>query len=255
MKNAIERRLEIYETIQRDGKKSVNELSDMFNVSYVTIRSDLRLLENNGHIIRSHGAAMPNVGLVTELNIKEKQTLNCENKRKIGKVAASLIHEYDSIIIDSGTTTKAIIPFIKHIENLTVMTNGLDIAVDLSSISGVEVLMPGGKLRKGALSFSGPQAEKSLKNYSFKKIFLGVDGFDLRSGITTHNEQEASLNRLLCDISAEVIALADSSKFNKHSCHMIRGFGDIDILISDSGIPPKYLKELRSTGVEVIIVD
>jgi DeoR family transcriptional regulator of aga operon len=254
-RNALERRTEIYEIVRRDRKKGVNELSDMFKVSCVTIRSDLRILEENGYILRSNGAAMPNVGLVTELHIKEKQTLNCEIKRKIGKVAASLIHEDDSVIIDSGTTTKEIVPFLKHVKNITVMTNGLDIAVDLSSINDINVLMPGGKLRKDALSFCGSQAEQSLKNYSFRKFFLGVDGFDLRAGITTHNEQEASLNRLMCDISAEVIALADSSKFNKHSCHMIRAFGDIDILISDSGIPQEYVKKLCDMGVEVIIVD
>jgi len=117
------------------------------------------------------------------------------------------------------------------------------------------VLMPGGILRKNALSFSGSQAEQGLKNYCFDKLFLGVDGFDLRAGITTHNEQEASLNRLMCDISEQVIAVADSSKFGKRSCHMIREFGKIDILVTDSGIPEEYVEGLRDMKVEVIIVE
>ena len=127
--------------------------------------------------------------------------------------------------------------------------------MELANTTGVEVLMTGGVLRKSALSFSGSQAENSLRNYRFDKVFLGVDGFDLRVGITTHNEQEASLNRLMCDISETIIAVADSTKFSKRSCHMIREFGDIDILVTDSGIPEEYVQELKDHKIEVIIVD
>ena len=127
--------------------------------------------------------------------------------------------------------------------------------MELASAPGVEVLMSGGVLRKNALSFSGSQAEHSLKNYRFDKVFLGVDGFDLRAGITTHNEQEASLNRLMCEISEQVIAVADSSKFGKRSCHMIREFGNIDILVTDSDIPEDYVQGLREMKVDVIIVE
>ncbi|WP_318466669.1 transcriptional repressor AgaR [Photobacterium leiognathi] len=255
MKSAIERRMEIVTVVNQDGKARVEDLAEKFNVSSVTIRSDLSFLEKNGYVVRSHGAAIPNSGVIAELTIHEKRRNNAGVKSLLGKAAAQLIHGGDTVILDSGTTTREIAASLKAMENVVVMTNGLDVAMELSSAPGVEVLMSGGVLRKEALSFSGSQAEAGLKNYRFDKVFLGVDGFDLRAGITTHSEQEASLNRLMCEISEQVIAVADSSKFGKRSCHMIREFGNIDILVTDSGIPEDYLAGLRDMRVEVIIVE
>ena len=255
MKSAVERRMEIIDVVNRDGKARVEDLAALFNVSSVTIRSDLSFLESNGYVVRSHGAAIPNTGVVAELTVHEKRRHNPDIKTRIGQAAAKLINSGDTVILDSGTTAKEIASSLKSIGSAVVMTNGLDVAMELASAPGIEVLMPGGILRKNALSFSGPQAEQGLKNYCFDKLFLGVDGFDLRAGITTHNEQEASLNRLMCDISEQVIAVADSSKFGKRSCHMIREFGKIDILVTDSGIPDEYVEGLRDMKVEVIIVE
>ncbi|WP_064609492.1 transcriptional repressor AgaR [Photobacterium sp. J15] len=255
MKSAVERRMEIVNVVNRDGKARVEDLASRFNVSSVTIRSDLSFLEKNGYVVRSHGAAIPNTGVIAELTVHEKRRQNAGIKSLLGQAAAELIEDGDTVILDSGTTTREIAAGLSNAENVVVMTNGLDVAMELSSKPGVEVLMTGGVLRKKALSFSGSQAESSLKNYRFDKVFLGVDGFDLRSGITTHNELEASLNRLMCEISEQVIAVADSSKFGKRSCHMIREFGNIDTLVTDSGIPDDYVQGLRDMKVNVIIVE
>lgn len=255
MKSAVERRMEIVNVVNHDGKARVEDLAAQFDVSSVTIRSDLSLLEKNGYVVRSHGAAIPNTGVIAELTVHEKRRQNTGVKSLIGQAAAKLIESGDTVILDSGTTTREIATSLKSLEDVVVMTNGLDVAMELASAPGVEVLMSGGVLRKNALSFSGSQAEYSLKNYRFDKVFLGVDGFDLRAGITTHSEQEASLNRLMCEISEQVIAVADSSKFGKRSCYMIREFGNIDILVTDSDIPEDYVQGLREMKVEVIIVD
>ncbi|EJP3285336.1 DeoR/GlpR transcriptional regulator [Vibrio parahaemolyticus] len=247
--------MEIVNVVNRDGKARVEDLAAQFDVSSVTIRSDLSLLEKNGYVVRSHGAAIPNTGVIAELTVHEKRRQNTGVKSLIGQAAAKLIESGDTVILDSGTTTREIATSLKSLEDVVVMTNGLDVAMELASAPGVEVLMSGGVLRKNALSFSGSQAEYSLKNYRFDKVFLGVDGFDLRAGITTHSEQEASLNRLMCEISEQVIAVADSSKFGKRSCYMIREFGNIDILVTDSDIPEDYVHGLREMKVEVIIVD
>ncbi|EIO4604836.1 DeoR/GlpR transcriptional regulator [Vibrio parahaemolyticus] len=247
--------MEIVNVVNRDGKARVEDLAAQFDVSSVTIRSDLSFLEKNGYVVRSHGAAIPNTGVIAELTVHEKRRQNAGIKSLIGQAAAKLIESGDTVILDSGTTTREIATSLKSLEDVVVMTNGLDVAMELASAPGVEVLMSGGVLRKNALSFSGSQAEHSLKNYRFDKVFLGVDGFDLRAGITTHNEQEASLNRLMCEISEQVIAVADSSKFGKRSCHMIREFGNIDTLVTDSDIPEDYVQGLREMKVEVIIVD
>ncbi|HCH49476.1 MAG TPA: DeoR/GlpR transcriptional regulator [Proteus sp.] len=255
MKAAVERRMEILDMVNQKGKARVEDLAELFKVSSVTIRSDLSFLEKNGYIVRSHGAAIPNTGFIAELSIHEKRGQNAGIKSLIGKAAATLIKDGDTVILDSGTTTREIATHLKSRENVVVMTNGLDVAMELANTTGVEVLMTGGVLRKSALSFSGSQAENSLRNFRFDKVFLGVDGFDLRVGITTHNEQEASLNRLMCDISETIIAVADSTKFSKRSCHMIREFGEIDVLVTDSGIPEEYIQELKDHKIEVIIVD
>lgn len=255
MKIAVERRMEIVSIVNQEGKARVDDLATRFNVSSVTIRSDLNFLEKNGYIVRSHGVALSNTGVIAELTVHEKRRQNSGSKSLIGQAAAKLIHNGNTIILDSGTTTFEIASNIKSLSDVVVMTNGLDLAMDLASSSGIEVLMSGGVLRKNALSFSGSQAENNLKNYRFDKVFLGVDGFDLKAGITTHSEQEASLNRLMCNISEQVIAVTDSTKFGKRSCHMIREFGNIDILVTDSGIPDEYLQGLREMKVEVIVVD
>lgn len=255
MKAAIERRMEIFDLVTQQGKARVEDLAERFNVSSVTIRSDLSFLEKKGYIVRSHGSAIPNTGVIAELTVNEKRRRNSGVKSLIGQAAAKLIKNGDTVILDSGTTTREIASNLKSVENVVVMTNGLDVAMELASAPNVEVLISGGVLRKSAMSFSGSQAEASLKNFRFDKVFLGVDGFDLRVGITTHNEQEASLNRLMCEISEQVIAVADSTKFGIRSCHMIREFGDIDILVTDSDIPEEYVQRLREMRIEVIIAE
>lgn len=255
MKTAIERRLEILELIQNQGKARVEDLAELFGVSTVTIRSDLSFLEKKGHVVRSHGSAISNNGIIAELSVQEKRRYNAGLKSVLGAAAAKLVGEGESIILDSGTTVREVALHLNPVHHGVVMTNGLDVALELALLPNREVLMTGGVLRNSALSFVGAQAENGLRNYRFDKVFLGVDGFDLRAGITTHNEQEASLNRLMCDVSDQVIAIADSSKFGKRSCHMIRECSNIDTLITDSGIPDDYLDQLKSMKVNVILVD
>ncbi|MGF1868400.1 transcriptional repressor AgaR [Photobacterium indicum] len=253
MKSSIERRMEIVRVVNQDGRSRVDSLATKYGVSSVTIRSDLVFLEKKRLIIRTHGAAISNTGIIPELTVHEKLHQNTEIKSLVGLAAAKLIESGDTIILDSGTTIREVSRSIRGIDNLVVMTNSLDVAIDLTPEAKIELLMTGGALRKNSLSLFGPQAENSLKNYRFDKVFLGVDGFDIKAGITTHNEYEANLNRLMCEISDQVIVVADSTKFGKRSCHIIREFGNIDILITDSGIPEDYLKSLREMKVEVIV--
>ncbi|WP_019615651.1 transcriptional repressor AgaR [Psychromonas ossibalaenae] len=255
MQSAIERRTEIVSVVNRDGTARVEDLAAQFNVSSVTIRNDLSLLQKNGYVVRSHGAVIPGSGVLAELTIQKKRRRNIGIKSQIGQEAAKLIESGNTVILDSGTTTREIASCLKSLENVVVLTNSLDVAMELTVAPGVEVLMSGGVLRKSALSFSGSQAEHSLKNYRFDKVFLGVDGFDLKAGITTHNEQEASLNRLMCEISEQVIVVTDSSKFGKRCCHMIRDLRNVGVLVTDAGISGDYLATLKEMNVEVIIVE
>jgi DeoR family transcriptional regulator of aga operon len=119
----------------------------------------------------------------------------------------------------------------------------------------VELMLTGGLLRKKSMSFYGNIAEKSLRDYNFNKLILGVDGFDLKAGLTTHFEKEASLNRMMCDIAHEIIVVTDSSKFDQRAFHVICGSDQIHSLVTDSGIPESYAEYLTKQGVQLHIIE
>lgn len=252
MKSGVERRADILNLLRETGSQKVEFLSQHFGVSTVTIRSDLNFLEQQGYITRSHGYAVLNSRLIAELSISDKRNNYPELKQRIGKLAASLLKEGERVILDSGTTSKAIVSHLGDL-NLTVLTNGLDIAMELVSCPNVEVRMTGGVLRKNAMSFSGVMADNNLHYYRFDKVFLGVDGFDLHKGITTFNEQEAQLNRLMCNAADQVIVVTDSSKFGQYSNFVICAANQIDVLVTDNKLPLSYQEYLENMGVKVLI--
>ncbi len=141
----------------------------------------------------------------------------------------------------------------KHTD-VIAMTNGMNVANALLEAEGVELLMTGGHLRRQSQSFYGDQAEQSLQNYHFDMLFLGVDAIDLERGVSTHNEDEARLNRRMCEVAERIIVVTDSSKFNRSSLHKIIDTQRIDMIIVDEGIPADSLEGLRKAGVEVILI-
>lgn len=253
--NTLHRREAIVRLISDQGKVGVEELSERFTVSTVTIRNDLNHLSNRGLLIRSRGGAIASKINTAELPLQEKHTRNLKIKQKIGQVAASLIKDGDTIILDSGTTTQEIARRLDDHKDLIVMTNGLNVANELSHHEKIEMMMIGGHYRQKSMSFYGARAEESLKQLHFDKVILGVDGYDLEAGITTHFEPEARLNRLMCECSREVIVVTDSSKFERRGLQVILLCDQADILVTDKGIPKHYRNELIKRGVKVLIVD
>lgn len=252
--NTIERQQEIVRLTNAQGKVSVAELSQRFGVSEVTIRSDLAVLDSKRLLVRSRGGAMVNDDLSRELSLKEKRQKHSELKQRLGRAVAALIKDDERIILDSGTTTEEVAASLREHKNLIVMTNGLNIALELSQVDKVEVMMTGGTLRKKSMSFYGAQAEQALKNYQFDKVVLGVDGFDLKTGLSTHFEAEATLNRLMCEVAREVIVVTDSSKFERRGFHLICSVMQVHTLVTDAGIPPAYVEELTRMGVQVHVI-
>ena len=252
-KSTVQRRVLILEKLEEKGQVDVISLSKDLMVSAVTIRNDLKRLEQKNVIIRARGGAIKvdRVGMDFALTDKNKQ--NYDQKKRIGKAAANLIEEGDTIILDSGTTTMEIAKNISTIAELTVITNALNIANQLAEHPKANVIIPGGFLRKNSLSLIGATAEESFKNYFCDKLFLAVDGFSAMHGLSTPNVEEAHLNRIMMSISKQVIVVTDSSKFHKRSFAFITHISEIDILITDSGIPSEDQKKLESAGVKVII--
>jgi DeoR family transcriptional regulator of aga operon len=249
-----ERRNEILQNINNNGSASVEELVKRFGVSSVTIRNDLNYLEERGFIHRTYGGAMTRDFVAFDSTQKEKAKHHVEEKKRIGAAAADLIFDGDSIILDSGTTTLAIARNIKTRKNLTVMTNAINIAVELAGIAGITVMLTGGTLREKSFSLVGPHAESVLKEFYFDKLFLGVDGFDIHFGLTTPNLLEAQLNRMMVDYAKEVIVVVDSSKFRRRSLSVISTLERIHKVITDKKIPQDCLAALRDRSIEVTLV-
>ncbi|EBY0371298.1 DeoR family transcriptional regulator [Salmonella enterica] len=251
-----ERREQIIQRLRQQGSVQVNDLSTLFGVSTVTIRNDLAFLEKQGIAVRAYGGALicdsNNSGI--EPSVEDKSSLNTALKRSIARAAVELIKPGHRVILDSGTTTYEIARLMRNHTDVIAMTNGMNVANALLEAEGVELLMTGGHLRRQSLSFYGDQAEQSLQNYHFDMLFLGVDSIDLERGISTHNEDEARLNRRMCEVAERIVVVTDSSKFEHSSLHKIVDTQRIDMIIVDEGIPVESLEGLRKSGIDVILV-
>lgn len=253
--STVDRRREILHHLNEAGQVLIHELSQEFAVSEVTIRNDLKQLEDKRMLIRARGGAIKiEYSVSSDYHLSEKDRLKSEEKERIGKRAGELINEHDTIILDSGTTTMAIAKKLTHLKDITVICNALNIINQLALLNDINLIIPGGHLRKNSLSLVGPLAEKNLQNLYVDKAFIGVDGFDTRQGIYTPNIEEAYFNELMIRISKEVIVVCDSSKFLRRSLAFICGISKIHSVITDNGIPEDDKKRLEEAGVKVIIV-
>jgi DeoR family transcriptional regulator of aga operon len=240
--------------INEKGQVFVKELGLQFKVSEVTIRNDLEQLEKKNMLIRARGGAMKiERGVGIDYKLSEKDKLHSEEKARIGKKAVQLIKENDTIILDSGTTTMEIAKNLDQFNDITVICNALNIISHLIQHKNINLIMPGGYLRKNSLSFAGPLAERNLQNLFVDKVFLGVDGFDTMHGIYTPNIDEAHFDEIMIKISKEVIVACDSSKFLRRSFAYICGISSIHYVITDDRIPEEDKKRLEDTGIKVII--
>ncbi|MDB5261916.1 MAG: transcriptional regulator, partial [Adhaeribacter sp.] len=252
--NITERHQHILNKLQREGQVQVLDLGEELHVSSVTIRKDLKLLEDKGLLFRTHGGATQHNPYTVDRPVNEKEKIQSGEKNRIGLAGAALVQPNDSILIASGTTVLALAKNIKPQENLTVITSALPVALELIRHPAIEVLQLGGLLRKNSSSVAGPYSERFLTDFSCSKLFLGVDGIDLEFGLTTTNVMEAHLNRQMIAISQKTIVLADSTKFGKRGFGRICGFEDIDQVITDKGISEHIIKTLEGKGVKVTLV-
>ncbi len=247
-----ERRHRIVELLREHGRVPVEALAERFATSAVTIRTDLATLEAGGALERTHGGAL----LRREEDdqpIAVKQTRHHAEKVRIAKVAASLIEDGETIILDSGTTTAEVARQIRKLEgrSINVITNALNIAVVLAEMSFVRLIMPGGILRPESNSLSGPMAEAALADLQADRLFLGADGLDPERGVMTPHLAEAQLNAKMIAISRQVIVVADSSKLERRNISLIARVEQLHMLITDSGASPEVVAELERRGVEV----
>jgi DeoR family transcriptional regulator of aga operon len=195
-------------------------------------------------------------GLVnTDLSIYDRRKQNIKLKETIGRAAAGLISDGETILLDTGTTIMELAKNLPKKIDITVITNSVDITFRLAEYPNIRVIMPGGILRRNSLALVGEEAAQSFRNYYCDKYFLSADGIDVKTGMMTMNIEEASLAKLNILNSKKVIALIDSSKFQHKGIRAIAPLKEIDMLITDSGIPSDTLKAIKQLGVDVLVVE
>ncbi|HZH65728.1 MAG TPA: DeoR/GlpR family DNA-binding transcription regulator [Flavisolibacter sp.] len=254
MSNLTGRHQHIISKLKKEGSVNVVDLCDELNVSSVTIRKDLKLLEDKHLLFRTHGGGTVSNPYAADKHVNEKVKLFSAEKLSIGEAASRLIEPNDCILIASGTT---VLSFAKNIQPkgfLTVITAALNVALELLHRPEIEVIQLGGILRKSSSSVTGSYAEKILEDFSCSKLFLGVDGIDVEFGLTTTNMMEAQLNKKMITAAQKTIVLADSSKFGKRGFGKICGLEDIEQVITDSNISDHMVETLKGMGIEVTIV-
>jgi DeoR/GlpR family transcriptional regulator of sugar metabolism len=254
---AEERFLRIVEMVNQRGKVTVAELSEALDVSPVTIRRDLEKLEDRELLVRTHGGAMaiqPSLREVAhEKSFSEKQETLVQEKQRIAEAAAQLVRDEEAVLLTPGTTNMFLARKLIGKKDLTVVTNAANIAVQLGNQPDIEVILVGGKLRGKSFALVGPLAEQTLQNIRVDKLFLGVDGFDLREGLTTPNLSEANVNRIMISIAKQVIVVADHSKFDRVMFSHIATLDVVDTVISDKALPENIAQSVRDLGIKLIL--
>lgn len=251
--SSLERHHKIIEMVNAKGYESVTNLCKGLKVSAVTVRKDLKLLEKNSKLFRTHGGASNTNPFTVDRTVNEKERLQTEEKKRIAQKAAKYISGNDSIIIASGTTMLALAREIPANQKLTVITCALQVASELIKHPDIDIMQLGGIIRKSASSVVGTYAEDILKDFYCTKLFLGVDGIDFEFGVTTSNSMEAQLNRKMISVAQKVIVLADHTKFGKRGFSKICGLDEIDEIITDPGIAPSVAEKFSNSGIKFTI--
>lgn len=247
-RNTQQRRHAIVQLVEQQGSVSVDQLAKQFETSEVTIRKDLAALELNGQLLRRYGGA---VSAPKEWDT-EATTIISAQKQAIAHAAVQLIHDHRRIIVDSGSTTGALIPLLSQKQGLVVMTNSIAVASNLRELENEPViLMTGGTWDPHSESFQGQVAEQVLRAYDFDQLFIGADGIDPIRGTTTFNEL-IGLSRVMADVAREVIVMIESSKLGRRIPNLELPWSVVSTLITDDGLSSTIEEQLEQQGVRVI---
>ncbi|MBO0777687.1 MAG: DeoR/GlpR transcriptional regulator [Ktedonobacteraceae bacterium] len=251
-----ERRQRIFHLLEEQQRVTVPALSQLFLVSEVTIRKDLAWLESQKMAVRTHGGAIlaAQVPTLPEMEFDVRESLHHSEKERIGAAAAALVQDGETIYLDASTTALAMAPFLQTRRELTIVTNGLRIGMELIGVPGVSVLMPGGMLRPESFSLVGNWGTAVMQQIHISKAFMGARGFTLQEGLTDVNNEEVELKRTVVQIAREVIALIDYSKWGQVALATFCQSERIKTIITDKETPEEQIQQARSRGIEIVQV-
>lgn len=243
----------IVELVNERGSIRVSELSVLCEVTEETIRRDLDRLEKAGRLLRSHGGAVSLRERQPETPYAEREVMNSAEKQRIAREAVMMIKPGDRIVLDASTTAWYMA---SHLPNmpLTVLTNSMKVASELSNKERIEVISTGGQLSRRSMSFVGHLAERSLDLYHVDKLFLSCKGFHLEHGISESNELQAMVKRKMISIAEQVILIADSSKFGLQAFTHVARIGELNEIITDYTPSKEQLEQLRGLNITITTV-
>src|ERR1700691_6749050 len=251
-----QRAKKILQVLLQHGNASVDELVGSLGASAPSVRRDLARLEERGLVHRTHGGAklagqMQYEPFRFDSSFQEREGRFAEEKRRIGMAAAELIREHETVGFTAGTTTTQVARCIRHRSGIYIITNAVNIGMELSNLAALNVTLTGGTMRwAGAFSLTGPAAMETLSGVFLDKAFIGACGVDVLRGATTIEPDEAAVFRAMVRQAKQVIVVADSSKIAMVSPALICPATDIDILITDSGIGSDALAGFKANGVQ-----
>lgn len=247
------RQHKILEVMQSNPSVSVTYLSQLFGVSEVTIRRDLDAMHAVGQIQRIRGGAIRVEHAAPEPPADDRSAENAEEKRRIGRAAASLIHDGEIVFIGSGTTALEVAKNLIGRNNLTVITNALNVINTLVHETSITLVQTGGLLRLSEFSFIGYLTEQALRDLHPQKVILGIHAFSMKEGLMNDFLPEVTTDRAILQAAPQVILVADHTKFGKISVAFVAPATAVHKVVTDPGIQPEIVTELRRMNIEVII--
>jgi DeoR/GlpR family transcriptional regulator of sugar metabolism len=254
---ARERQEHIARLIEEHGRARVSDLATQFGVSGVTIRKDLVVLESEHRLVRTHGGAIAVDRSRPELAFEIRERLQADEKLWIGTVAAALVHDGESIVMDASTTALSVARQLKARggwSQLTVITNGLRLASELAGHPGITVLMLGGRVRWEALSVVGQLGDGLFSRINVQKAFLGAAGFTVESGLADATDEEAQIKRSMVAAAREIIAIVDHTKWERAAFATFCPTDQINLVLTDEAAPEAMTRALTGRGVDVRLV-
>lgn len=248
-----ERQKQILSLLSQQGRLSVAEIVAQFSISEATARRDLEVLASQGKAQRVHGGVIEVEKAPPELPILERKQEQMEEKTRIGRVAASLVGNNETVFLGSGTTVLEIARHLRDHKNLAVITNSLPVLNILAGAKEITVVSLGGMLRDSELSFIGHITEQSLVEVRADKVFMGTRGISLEHGLTNDYLQETLTDRAILKSGREVIIAADHTKVNRVSTVLLAPLNSIHTFVTDSGVDKKFVQALRRQKIKVVL--
>jgi DeoR/GlpR family transcriptional regulator of sugar metabolism len=248
-----ERQKQILSLLSQHGRLSVAEIVSQFSISEATARRDLETLASQGKAQRVHGGVMALEQAPPELSILERESEQADEKTRIGRAAASLVGNHETVFLGSGTTVLEIARNLRDHKNLTVITNSLPVLNNLAGKQEITVVSLGGMLRESELSFIGHITEQALSEVRVDKVFMGTRGVSLENGLTNDYLQETLTDRAILRIGREVIIVADHTKVNRVATVLLAPLSSMHTFVTDSKADKKFVQALKRQEINVIV--